>query len=493
MEPLPQWRLIMLALAMCGVQICYAVQIGHGTPQLEILGMDTAYVSLAWLAGPLSGLIVQPLVGALSDKTPWSLGRRRPFLIIGCVLSSLALLMFSNAKSLGAFCARILSGSSKAWSIMFGVLGFFFLDFSVNAIQGPLRALLTDVTPQEQQATGNAYFAFMVGLGNLLGSYLGSLNLMKLRIPLFTANIQVLFFLAMLLLDITIACCCIFTKERSLAEVLHDRELERLEEERMDSASSDAGKTAVETSGMRAALRLVVKEAPRPFWQVFAVQFCAWFGFFSIMVYATAWVARNVFGGSSSAPVGSPPYILYQQGVRLGNVGLSLSAFITILYAAMLPTLMKVFGVRQVYCFSQIVEGVFLCSAFFLRGTPGQFPSLGKEIASVCVIGMMGIFMACAMTIPWSLMGIAVQRRFPDKVGVFSSVFNACQAAPQLVVALISPLILKATGDVSVIMCVGGVSALLGAILVVYLRVGVDESYEAAPSDSSISEEQSLS
>ncbi|KAA8495922.1 Sucrose transport protein SUC3 [Porphyridium purpureum] len=494
-QGLPQWRLLMLTVAMCGVQICYAVQIGHGTPQLEVLGMGTQYVSLAWLAGPLSGLIMQPLIGVLSDRCVSPLGKRRPFLIIGCVLSSLALIMFSNAAQLGRACATALGGSLTAWSIFFGIMGFFFLDFSVNAIQGPLRALLTDVTPEAQQATGNAYFAFMVGLGNLLGSYLGSLDFRSMGWTFFQENIQILFFLAMLLLDLTIVLCVVFTSEapnrvaeqanrreqididekaRLLGEgnmndehVLGDRETEHSFEED-DVEFDDLGST----------LSIVMYEAPVPYWQVFAVQFCAWFGFFSIMVYAVDWVALNVFRGVSSAPRGTTERMLYEKGVRVGNIGLSMCALVTIVYAAALPKLVRRLGLRQVYFISQAVEGIGLCLPLFLRGSPGVMPSLGLQIAAVSTIGLMGIFMASAMTIPWSLMGVAVQRMYPDKVGVFSALFNACQAGPQLIVALISPLILRVAADVSVIMFMGGMSAFLGAYLVLHHGIGVDEFYQ---------------
>lgn len=222
---LTAYELTALTAAMAGVQVCYSAQIGHGSARLETLGLRTELLSLAWLAGPLSGIIVQPIVGIASDHCTHRLGRRRPFLIVGALLVAAAFTLLGNAPSIGrlvgdrtlvdAVSGQERVGSRAALSV--AILAFFMLDFSIQAIQGPLRALLTDVVPESQQSTGNARFALMVGVGNLCGSALGSVDLTHWRVvrAVFGSGDgpRVLFYLAALILLATVAWCAYTVRE----------------------------------------------------------------------------------------------------------------------------------------------------------------------------------------------------------------------------------------------------------------------------------------
>lgn len=466
---MPRWRVILCTIAMSGVQVCYAAQINHGTPELLLLGMPSRAVSLAWLAGPLSGLLMQPLVGRLSDRCTSKLGRRRPFLIAGSLLTSFSLLMFSNAQPI----AGIFVDESRMQrvALVLAIVAFFLMDFSIQVVQAPLRALVTDVVPKKQRALANSYLGVFSGVGLLIGGLLTSVNLQKL-LPVFRSDVQALFAIASAVLLVTVAVCVFSTPEQVIPRgasyaPLSSPEAEEVEQYARQHRSPLQG----------------LKRVPRPFWQVFSVQLCTWVGFFTLFVYRNAWVGRNVFLGDGNAAMGSEARKTFEEGVRLGGRGHALMAIITLAYALVLPGLVKCFGVVSVYAFSQIVEATCLLAAPLLRGKPGQeHPTVGLRAVTLLDIGMFGVVWATTMGVPWTLVGDALESDewYARRVGLFQTVFNASQSFPQLIVgAVIAPVVLAlADDDPAYVMFAGGLFALGGAALVIVLHVNVFESTE---------------
>ncbi|CAN0240542.1 unnamed protein product [Discosporangium mesarthrocarpum] len=130
------------SMAFAGVQISWAVQIGYTSPTLRRLGMSNETLSYAWLAGPVTGAVVQPLVGIWSDVCTSKLGRRRPFIIVGAIFAIGGLIGFSNAEQLGfAFGDSELSHEA---GLSLAIISFWVLDAAINVAQGPQRALMTD-------------------------------------------------------------------------------------------------------------------------------------------------------------------------------------------------------------------------------------------------------------------------------------------------------------------------------------------------------------
>lgn len=468
-ERMPVWRIIMCTLAMSGVQVCYAAQINHGTPELLLLGMSSRAVSLAWLAGPLSGLMMQPLVGRLSDRCTSKFGRRRPFLIAGSLFTSVSLLLFSNAQPIASLFVD--EAGEKRLALALAIVSFFLMDFSIQIVQAPLRALVTDVVPKKQRALANSYLGVFSGVGLLIGGLLTSLNLQKL-LPVFRSDVQALFAIATAVLLVTVTACVLSTPEQVLSRGASYAPL-----------SSPEAEEAEQYARQRRAPLQGLKRVPRPFWQVFSVQICTWVGFFTLFVYRNAWVGRNVFLGDGNAAMGSEARKTFEEGVRLGGRGHALMALITLAYSLVLPALLKCFGIVAVYTFSQVVEACCLLAAPLIRGSPGQEqPSAGLRAATLLDIGMFGMVWATTMGVPWTLVGDALESDpwYARRVGLFQTVFNASQSFPQLVVgAVIAPVVLAlADDDPAYVMFTGGCFALLGALLVVVLRVNVFETAE---------------
>lgn len=479
-DPLPKWRIILCAAAMCGIQVCYAAQINLGTAELLRLGIHPRAVSLAWLAGPLSGLIVQPLVGYASDHCTASMGRRRPFLIAGAILTSLALLLFANATHVASWTLKGAAEEQLALSI--GIVSFFLLDFSIQAIQAPLRALITDVVPKPQRAFANAYVGVFTGLGNFIGGFLTGLELRDFM-PWFTTQAQALFSVAVMVLIITVGVCVAVTREAPLTrgyDVEDDdpgaaTPLLNTEGESQNGSQEDEGDVAAVGGWYWG----VLKEVPRPFWRVFTVQLCTWVGFFTLFVYVNSWVGRNVYLGDGSARGGTLLRKKFERGVMLGGHGNALTALVTLLYSLVLPRLLKRFGIIIVYSFSQLVEAFCLLAAPWIRGLPGVPVSTKLKLETMLDIGLFGIVWATTMGVPWTIIGDALECNpfYARRVGLFTTLFNASQSFPQLLVAFLAPVVLSFShDDPAYVMFSGGICALIGAVLVVALRVDVVQS-----------------
>jgi hypothetical protein len=623
-QPVTRRQLLLAAGAMAGIQMCYSAQINHGSSALLALGLDEARLSLAWLvrtarrrpercasavaallcrrpltvdspslrlvppprqAGPLSGLIVQPIVGVASDACTSPLGKRRPFLIAGGIFTCTALLLFSNARPVASFFVGTGTPVAARTALAVAVFSFFLLDFSIQAIQAPLRALITDIAPGDLLPVGNVYIALFTGLGNLAGSLLASRKLSDMM-PVFSNDTQALFSIAALFLFITVSLCVVNVREVPLAAtparvpvavecsapltqppsaptradsteiVLFERQPDTLRRgERRAARTGESGpegsppppppppaprpastasfvqaspsagtwspgvddwaagvprghgdtgsvggsRAALLSRSVRSAVRRsrarlaaggrpwvfsMLCNAPRPFWRVFAVQLFTWFGFFSLFVFVNAWVGTNVYLGRGSAPEGSAMRELFEDGVRLGGVGNALTALVTVTYSTLLPSLLQRYGVLGTYGFSQLVEATCLITAHFIRGAAGQGePSAVLKLATVLDIGSFGVVWATTIGVPWSIIGKALNDdpEYQPRIGLFTTVFNVSQSFPQLFVSFGSPFILaRFDNDVSAVMFLGGLLALVGAVLVFALRVDrFSDGYEA--------------
>lgn len=166
-------RLVALTIIFAGAQFVWTVEMGYGTPYLKSMGLSEASLSLAWLAGPLSGLIMQPVIGSWSDSCRAKLGRRRPFIIAGSLVIIFSLMVIAYGRDL----CRLLhlekwdSETASMWSICLVVGGFYLMDFSINAVQACGRSLIVDVLSTSQQNRGHAFASIMIAAGNVIGYY----------------------------------------------------------------------------------------------------------------------------------------------------------------------------------------------------------------------------------------------------------------------------------------------------------------------------------
>ena len=186
-------------LALLGVQFTWTVELSYGTPFLVSLGLSKESTALVWLAGPIAGLVVQPLVGYWSDRSSTSIGRRRPFILGGTAVVIFSIFLISFCETMGAALANVTHlESSKNIQIAFAVIGFCkcisldILDFSINTVQASCRILIVDVIPYEHQSTVNAVpLTKLVGRKNDWGR---KCIWVLYRLPGFAKNVSVPWF-----------------------------------------------------------------------------------------------------------------------------------------------------------------------------------------------------------------------------------------------------------------------------------------------------------
>eukprot|EP01135_Chromosphaera_perkinsii_P003007 Nk52_evm29s232 gene=Nk52_evmTU29s232 len=214
-QPLPWWRLALVTVILLGCQFCWQIQIGLSTYAFRTLGMPRGVVALAWLAGPISGMVVQPIVGAWSDTLLTRWGRRKPFLVGGMLLITSSLFLFAYSDVIGKFFGDSTEDCEEGKcpiGLGMSVISFVILDFSINAVQCPGRTLFVDVVPLEQQRYANAYFSFMTGCGNVLAALLGAI--VPAEDPWFFANkIQAVYVMAIVVVLASMGTTIVFVRE----------------------------------------------------------------------------------------------------------------------------------------------------------------------------------------------------------------------------------------------------------------------------------------
>jgi len=172
-------RMAALTCSLIGLQFTWSVEMTYFTPYLLQLGLEKSQTALVWLAPPLSGFIVQPIIGTISDSATWRWGRRRPCMLVASVLVAICLLIIGWAPELVRL-VIIEEPNAKSLTIALAVFCIYTLDFAINVVQATSRSLIVDTLPTTQQQIGSAWAGRMLGFGHLMGYFIGTLDLLKL-------------------------------------------------------------------------------------------------------------------------------------------------------------------------------------------------------------------------------------------------------------------------------------------------------------------------
>ncbi|KAJ1744249.1 hypothetical protein LPJ78_000457 [Coemansia sp. RSA 989] len=412
-KPLTSWQLMGMTVLLAGIQFVWTVELGYGTPYLLSLGLSKPLMTLVWMAGPLSGLLIQPIVGRLSDKCASSLGRRRPYIIGGAAFVITSVIMIAYAKEAAVALAR-LSGVSEdngqvpgsdfqsfvtRTSIVIAVVGFYVLDFSINTSQACARALALDIPPLQQQDLANAYAGRMLNLGSVTGYMVGFMDLRAI-IPWKTdSQMQALCLIATAVFAITITWTCLAVREVPL-QVQADADSQLAASECGQAAPSrtaapGSGEGVSEWADMFGSIVRGVTKLPTPVQRVCNVQFFAWVAWFPFLFFATTWVTEVM---SRTGDPKDPEFI--ERATRAGSFALFLYSIASLGFSMILPA---------------FVEDESNASSIHNR--PSMFKvSLRTmwrmSLTAMCVILMMTYFVAdvrgatiliVSMAFPWAL------------------------------------------------------------------------------------------
>lgn len=321
------WYLTLLTLSIGGLQIAWSVELSNGSPYLLSLGLSKSLMALVWIAGPLTGTLVQPYVGILSDNCRISWGRRKPFMVGGTIATVVSLLFLSWVKEImggimSLFGIHDDSHFAKTTIIIAAVIGIYVLDFAINALQAAIRAFIVDCGPAHQQEAANAMASRFIGVGNILGFIAGYVNLTK---PLWFfgyTQFQILCAIASISMTITVVISCLSVHERDPRE---------------------NGAAAPKNPGVFIffiKLFKSIKRLPPRIKRVCQVQFCGWVGFFPLLFYSSAYIGEiYVQPHLEKNPHMTPEELdeLYEQATRIGSFALLVNSVVSLLTNVLLP------------------------------------------------------------------------------------------------------------------------------------------------------------
>ncbi|MCA2983570.1 MFS transporter [Gemmatimonas sp.] len=422
------WAIWNMSFGFLGIQFGWGLQMANMSAIYEYLGAKPDEVPMLWLAAPLTGLIVQPIIGHISDRT-WSprWGRRRPFFMIGAVLSSLALIAMPN--------------SSALWMAA-GLL--WVLDASINISMEPFRAFVADLLPVKERTRGFAMQSLFIGLGAVIASampwmltnWFGVAASAPGTIP---STVKLSFYVGAVAFFGAVMYTVLTTREQPPAD------LAAFEREKAQSAGFLAGAREILTAA---------RAMPATMRQLALVQMCTWFGLFCMWLYFGTAVATNVFGATD------PSDPRYQQGIEWGGVCFGVYSAVTFVFSFFLPPLAKSRGPRATHA---------LC---LLAGAAGLASVSIIETPALLLLSMVGVGIAWASTI--SMPYVMLSTSLPaGKTGVYMGLFNFFIVIPEIVASLGFGWVMNNWLDNNRMAAVvaGGVFMVLAALLVMRVQV----------------------
>ena len=428
------WQIWNMSFGFLGIQMGFALQNANVSRILQSLGADLHQLSWFWLAAPITGLIVQPIIGHYSDRTWNRLGRRKPYFLSGAILASLALIFMPNSPAFAHIIAPL-------WMAA-GML--MIMDASTNISMEPFRALVADMLPQEQRTMGFSIQSFFIGTGAVVGSVLPWFltNILHIsneadpgKIP---PSVQISFYLG----------ACIFITA-IVWTVIRTREYPPKEYERYHPADERA---ASKTPGLLQIFENLVK-MPKTMGQLAVVQFFSWFALFAMWVFTTPAVTQHIYGTTDT---GSE---LYNRGANW--VGICFGAYngVAALYAWLLPKIARVTSRKFTHFISLIAGGIGLLSVYFVKD-----PNL-------LLLSMVGVGLAWAsiLSMPYAILAGSLPA---GKMGVYMGIFNFFIVIPQIVNGIIGgPLISSLFNNEAIYaLIIAGVSMIISGCLVWLVR-----------------------
>lgn len=414
-------KFLSFALGFFGLQFAWQMRIILSGPVTENLGASPFLFGLIWLAGPFTGMVVQPVIGALSDKTTSPFGRRRPYLLGGALLSALALWALPNSELITNFISSTLHIKFPALAALcFAAVMIWVLDACVNIAQGPYRALIPDVVPPEQHSIANSYISLAIGLGSVFAA--GTAPFLKWAFN-YQMSINAQFIMAALAFSLGMAWTCLMIKERRY------QPKENEEKEKFDLVKSLKEFFALSP------------EVGKICW----MQFFTWIGNMCMMIYFTQYAIHTVYGVPDLSNVSEVVKASYDSAVLAGTnfSSICFAIFNLVCFVVAIPigVLSVKFGNKKVHIISMLSMALaFLGMAFI------------KDVKVVAVLmALSGIGWASICALPFAMLSQYIK---PGTEGSVMGIFNIFIAGPQVFVCtLVSWIINRCSFSV-----IGGVN-----------------------------------
>jgi len=489
------WQIWNMSFGFLGIQFGFALQNANVSRIFETLGAKVDDIPILWIAAPVTGLIIQPIIGHMSDKTWGRFGRRRPFFLVGAVLASLALLFMPNSPAL--------------W-IAAGLL--WMMDASINVSMEPFRAFVGDMLPGNQRTTGFAMQSFFIGTGAIIASALpyvltnwfnvSNVAAVGEKIP---QSVKLSFYLGGAVFLLAVLWTIFSTKEYSPEELT---EFEAEEKQSSDSvktvsASSQSllpdfirrgliwliagilGSLLIQQMGWEKELYILsvglgsfglillisawytrqgmvnngfvevitdVMNMPKTMKQLAVVQFFSWFALFAMWIYSTSAVTSHIYGTTDTSTA------LYNDGANWVGVLFATYNGIAALVAFLLPVLARYTSRKTTHAVALVCGGIGLASFYIVKD-----PHL-------LLISMLGVGFAWAsiLSMPYAILTGSLPAH---KMGTYMGIFNFFIVIPQILAASILGFFTKVLfqGHAIYALILGGVSLLIAALSVLFV------------------------
>nr|ABA08443.1 sucrose transporter type 4 [Manihot esculenta] len=460
----PLRQLLRVTSIAGGIQFGWALQLSLLTPYVQELGIPHAWASVIWLCGPLSGLVVQPLVGPMSDRCASRFGRRRPFILAGAILIVVAVLIIGHSADIGWLLGD--RGNTRPRAIVVFVFGFWVLDVANNTTQGPCRALLADLTGKDHRRTrvANAYFSLFMAIGNILGFATGAFSNWFKVFP-FTvttacnvdcANLKSAFYLDIVFMVITSYLSITAAQESPLG--LSNRSTPLAEDVSVESSQE----------AFLWELFGTFRYFPWPVWTILLVTALNWIGWFPFLLFDTDWMGREIYGGKPNEGQN------YNVGVRAGSFALMLNSVFLGITSVLMEKLCRKWGAGFIWGLSNILMALCFLAMLITSYVANHIGYLGHDlppsgivISAVVIFAVLGVPLAITYSVPYALISSRIEPLGLGQ-GLSMGVLNLAIVIPQVIVSLGSgPWDQLFGGGNSPAFAVGGLAALAGGLIAI--------------------------
>ena len=423
------WQMWNLSFGFFGVQIAYSLQSANISRIFATLGADPHNLSYFWILPPLMGIIVQPIIGSLSDRTWCRLGRRIPYLFLGAIVAVIVMCLLPNAGSLHL---------AVSGAMVFGLISLMFLDTSINVAMQPFKMMVGDMVNEEQKGTAYSIQSFLCNAGSLLGylfpfifTWIGISNVAEKGVV--PDSVIYSFYVGAAILILCVIYTTLKVKEMPPKEYAEFHGIDL-------SAKAQGEKTNM--------FKLLVK-APKTFWTVGLVQFFCWAAFMYMWTYTNGAIASNCWGTADAKSAG------YQAAGNWVGVLFAVQAVGSIIWATVLP---RFKSHKVAYSVSLLAGAAGFASVMFIHSQYLLFASYF----------LIGFAWAAMLAMPFTILTNSLSG---DHLGTYLGLFNGTICLPQIVAALCGGLLLKQVGGAQATMLlVAGILLVLGAASVHFVK-----------------------
>ncbi len=487
------WQIWNMSFGFLGIQFGFALQNANVSRIFETLGAKIDDIPILWIAAPVTGLIIQPIIGHASDKTWCRLGRRRPYFLAGALLASIALFIMPNSPAL--------------W-IAAGML--WMMDASINISMEPFRAFVGDMLPSEQRTAGFAMQSFFIGTGAVIASALPWMMTNWFGISntapegMIPPSVKFSFYIGGIIFISAVAWTVFSTKEYSPEELkeFDDRKKENASDTDIETNNISNIKKSNKLGMIFSIIGIILtfvfyyieveKEVyilsfglfifgilelfsgfmqksnkksgfisvfndlnnmPKTMGQLAIVQFFSWFALFAMWIYTTSAVTSHVYGTSDTTST------LYNEGADWVGILFSAYNLFAALFAFMLIWLSKITSRKTTHSISLLIGGLSFISIFFIED---------PNLLLIPFAGI-GLTWASILAMPYAMLTGSLPS---DKMGVYMGIFNFFIVIPQILAASILGFLVKSIFKEEAIyaLMLGGISLIIAAVLVVFVK-----------------------